>query len=144
MGRKLVRNLDDLRFPRNENLDSHIAREEVASEVLRYKEEFEPGLKLWQLKGVPTGQGKHQIPDFLVEFPNGAQQAIEIGTTGTKRVDALKKAVDDVLRVKRGTSFHYEGLSVEAKASCRALTRTGRRCQKKATPGNYGYCSLHR
>ena len=130
VGKKLVRALADLRFPKSETKESHHTRREVASHVLRWLKEHDPKGKLWQLKGLRIGS-RCQIPDFTVELTDGRKQAIEIGLVGNERVDSLARVCDDVLRVRRGGSFRYRGLPMRKRRVVAAAAKSPKGATRK-------------
>lgn len=106
MGRKVIFSLDHLRRMGNEGPMAWKSRNAVTRSFLAARMKFPKCcFKLIQEKqDFETGQR----PDFTLECAYGRKWAIEIGITGTARVEVLEFANFNVLRVGRGMGFDFE------------------------------------
>jgi len=105
MGKKLVTKIEDVRRMGNEGEEAWWSRLAVAESYLAGRREWpECRFRLWQVKGEAETR---QIPDLTLECRHGLKWAIEIGTTGSKRVGRLEDAGINVVKVGRGRGFDF-------------------------------------
>lgn len=106
MPRKTVYKMVHLRRMRNEGLPAWRTRKIIAKAYIKARKNWPRCcFRLIQCKRDPlTGQ----IPDFTLTCAKRKRWAMEIGITGNKRVDKLKKAGFNVVKIGRGIGFNFD------------------------------------
>lgn len=107
MGIKWVKGPEDLRRMGNEGPEAWVMRQKIERAVRTAREDYpDCKFRLYQAKGA---LGTSRVPDFTLTCASGHSRVIEIGITGTRRVQEMEDAGHEVIKVGRGRGFNFDG-----------------------------------
>lgn len=105
MSIKWVKSQRDLRRMGNEGDAAWTTRQSI-EEAVRFAREDYPLCKFRLYQGMGAS-GTNRVPDFTLTCASGCSRVIEIGITGSVRIQELEDAGHEVIKVGRGRGFDF-------------------------------------